>query len=109
MAVTLFEVVNPNGNIQAVVESDDDACYFYLFAAPDTQFGMRSVWVRNHRGGRQMPSKLNACGPGPPRGIPLAIVVILQVGLHPLLKTCESSGSRKATVRHSTKEARSSL
>jgi hypothetical protein len=48
MAETLLEEVNPNGNIQAVVESDDDACYFYLFPAPDTQFGMKSVWVRNH-------------------------------------------------------------
>jgi len=35
MAETLLEEVNPNGNIQAVVESDDDVCYFYLFAAPD--------------------------------------------------------------------------
>ena len=48
MAETLLEDVNPNGNIQAVVESDDDACYFYLFAAPDTQLGVKSVWVRNH-------------------------------------------------------------
>ena len=48
MAKTLLEEVNPNGNIQAVVESDDDVCYFYLSAAPDTQFGVKSVWVRNH-------------------------------------------------------------
>jgi suppressor of fused protein SUFU len=48
MAATLLEEVNPNGNIQAVVESDDHACYFYLFAAPDTQLGTKSVWVRNH-------------------------------------------------------------
>jgi len=48
MAETLLEEVNPNGNIQAVVESDDDVCYFYLFAAPDIQFGMKSVWVGNH-------------------------------------------------------------
>jgi len=48
MAETLLEEVNRNGNIQAVVESDDDACYFYLFAAPHTQLGMKSVWVRNH-------------------------------------------------------------
>ena len=49
MAETLLEEVNPNGNIQAVVESDDDTCYFYLFAAPHTQLGTKSVWVRNHR------------------------------------------------------------
>ena len=48
MAVTLLEEINPNGNIQAVVESDDNVCYFYLLGAPDTQFGMKSVWVRNH-------------------------------------------------------------
>jgi len=48
MVETLLEEVNPNGNIQAVVESDDDSCYFYLFAAPHTQQGTKSVWVRNH-------------------------------------------------------------
>src|SRR5262245_2212807 len=48
MAATLLAEVNPNGNIQAVVESDDHACYFHLFAAPATQLGMKSVWVRNH-------------------------------------------------------------
>src|SRR5258708_717245 len=48
MAEALLKEVNPNGNIQAVVESDDDVCYFYLFGAPDTRFGMRGVWVRNH-------------------------------------------------------------
>jgi hypothetical protein len=47
MTAALLEEVNPNGNIQAVVESDDDVCYFYLFAAPGTQFGMKSVWVGN--------------------------------------------------------------
>jgi hypothetical protein len=47
MAETLLEEVNPNGNIQAVVESDDDACYFYLFA-PQAQLGTKSVWVCNH-------------------------------------------------------------
>ena len=48
MAETLLEEVNPNGNIQAVVESDDDVCYFYLFGAADTQFRLKSVWVGNH-------------------------------------------------------------
>jgi len=47
MTETLLEEVNPNGNVQAVVESDDDVCYFYLFAAPDTQFETKSVWVCN--------------------------------------------------------------
>jgi hypothetical protein len=47
MTEIVLEEVNPNGNIQAVVESDDDVCYFYLFAAPDIKFGVRSVWVGN--------------------------------------------------------------
>ena len=47
MAEPLLEEVSPNGNIQAVVESDDEVCYFYLFAAPDTRLGMKSVWVGN--------------------------------------------------------------
>jgi len=29
MADTLLKEVNPNGNAQAIVESDDDTCYFY--------------------------------------------------------------------------------
>jgi hypothetical protein len=48
MTEMLLEEVNPNGNIQAIVEADEDVCCFYLFTAPDTQFGMRSVWVGNH-------------------------------------------------------------
>jgi len=50
MVQTLLEVVNPNGNIQAVVESDGHVCYFYLFSKPETGFGTKSVWVRNHVG-----------------------------------------------------------
>src|SRR5215471_14827203 len=49
MTETLLEEVNPNGNVQAVVESDDDTCYFYLFA-PHTHLGTKSVWVRNQTG-----------------------------------------------------------
>lgn len=48
MADVIFEHVNPNGNIQAVVEADDKVCYFYLFGSDESQFGMKSVWVRNH-------------------------------------------------------------
>lgn len=47
MGETLFEEVGPLGNVQAVVECDKRACYFYLNGADDTDFGMRSVWVRN--------------------------------------------------------------
>ncbi len=47
MPETLLEDVGPNGNIQAVVEAHDDVCYFYLFGAKETEFGIRSVWVRN--------------------------------------------------------------
>lgn len=48
MAAVLLEDVGPNGNTQAVVEVDEEVCYFYLFGAEETDFGMRSVWVRNH-------------------------------------------------------------
>jgi hypothetical protein len=48
MGAVLFEEVGPNGNIQAVVEADEEVCYFYLFGTQETDFGMRSVWVRNH-------------------------------------------------------------
>jgi hypothetical protein len=47
MASVLLEEIGPNGNIQAVVEADENVCYFYLFGAQGTDFGMRSVWVRN--------------------------------------------------------------
>lgn len=47
MPEVLLEEVSPFGNVQAVVEADGRACYFYLFGAPDTDFGTRSVWVRN--------------------------------------------------------------
>ena len=56
MAEVIFEEIGPNGNIQAVVESDDEVTYFYLFGAPEIDFGMRSVWVRNHI---DAPAKLN--------------------------------------------------
>ncbi len=48
MADVLLEEVGPNGNVQAVVESDEHVCYFYLFGAPDSDFGMKAAWVRNH-------------------------------------------------------------
>jgi hypothetical protein len=106
MAEILLEEVNPNGNIQAVVESDDDVCYFYLFGAPDTKFEMRAVWFAIARG-RRRPSKLNASGPEPRRGTRLAIVVILRAGPHLLRRICVSAGCRKATARRSMKKMRS--
>jgi hypothetical protein len=57
MAELLLDEIGPNGNIQAVVESDEQVCYFYLCGAPDINFGMRSVWVRNHT---RAPDRLNA-------------------------------------------------
>ena len=48
MPEVLLVAVGPNGNIQAVVEADENVCYFYLFGAEGIDFGMRSVWVRNH-------------------------------------------------------------
>lgn len=43
MADILLEDVNPNGNVQAIVEVENDACYFYLFGAEDTELGVKSV------------------------------------------------------------------
>jgi hypothetical protein len=57
MAEVLLEDVGPNGNIQAVVEADEDVCFFYLFGAQGTDFGTRCVWVRNHS---QAPASLDA-------------------------------------------------
>ena len=47
MTDPLLEDVSPLGNVQAIVECDQRTCYFYLNGAGDTDFGMRSVWIRN--------------------------------------------------------------
>ncbi len=47
MTDVLIESVSPLGNIQAIVEADDRVVHFYLHGSPDSEFGMRSVWVRN--------------------------------------------------------------
>lgn len=48
MAEVLLEDVNPNGNIQAVVEADEQVSFFYLCPAEGLDFETKSVWVRNH-------------------------------------------------------------
>ncbi len=48
MSDVLLEEVNPNGNLQVMVEADDQVCYLYLNGAPDLQFGVRALWLRNH-------------------------------------------------------------
>jgi hypothetical protein len=45
----LLEQISPLGNVQAIVEADDDTVFFYLNGAPDTGLGVKSVWVRNLR------------------------------------------------------------
>jgi hypothetical protein len=48
MVEELFKEVSPNENVQALVEADENVCYFYLFGADGTGFGPpRAVWVRN--------------------------------------------------------------
>jgi len=44
----LFQT-SPYGNLDAIVEHDGRAVYFYLSAGqrPDNRFGMRACWVRN--------------------------------------------------------------
>src|SRR5262245_41805915 len=45
----ILERTGPNGNVQAIVESDGHAVYFYLFfpdlSEPETK--VRTCWVRN--------------------------------------------------------------
>ena len=43
----LIEAVSPNGNVMASAETDGHCVYFYLHGAPETEFGVRSCWVRN--------------------------------------------------------------
>lgn len=45
--VVLLEQVCPDGNLQAVVESDGRTVFMYLAGPEGSDFGMRSVWVRN--------------------------------------------------------------
>lgn len=47
MADILLESINPFGNLQAIVEADERVVYFYLHGGRDSDFGTRSVWVRN--------------------------------------------------------------
>lgn len=44
----LLEEVNPNGNVQALVEQEDRVAYLYLYSAEETGLPrVRSCWVRN--------------------------------------------------------------
>ncbi len=43
----LFEEINPNGNIQAVVVQDDRVAYFYLEGSDEIEFETRYCWIRN--------------------------------------------------------------
>ncbi|PQO34063.1 suppressor of fused domain protein [Bremerella cremea] len=43
----LLEQLNPNGNVQAVVESAGGVINFYLWSDPELEAPMKTVWVRN--------------------------------------------------------------
>ena len=43
----LLQETSPSGNIAAIVESNGENIHFYLFGSPETDFGIRSCWVRN--------------------------------------------------------------
>ena len=45
----IAESISPNGNIVAVVGATPQCVHFYLSGKPETNFGMRAVWVRNLR------------------------------------------------------------
>jgi len=47
--VILFTELSPNGNIEAVVEQDDRVAYFYLNGSSESDFRVRSCWIRNLR------------------------------------------------------------
>jgi len=59
MPEQLLEQVSPLGNVQAIVEVDERTCFFYLFGAPESEFGIKSVWVRNLQ---PAPAKLDVEG-----------------------------------------------
>jgi len=43
----LLDEASPNGNLGALVEQDERCAYLYLQGPPESQFGVRSCWVRN--------------------------------------------------------------
>jgi len=43
----LIEDLSPHGSLEAFVEDDGRAVYFYLHGSPESEFGVRSCWVRN--------------------------------------------------------------
>lgn len=45
----LLEEVSPNGNVLAAAESAYGVVYFYLRGEPDSDFAIKSCWVRNLR------------------------------------------------------------
>lgn len=55
----LLEELNPNGNLQAVVEAAGGVLYFYLWSDPELDIPTKSVWVRNLR---PAPDELNVDG-----------------------------------------------
>jgi hypothetical protein len=44
---SILEDLSPNGNVQASVMQDDRVAFFYLQGAPETEFGLKTCWVRN--------------------------------------------------------------
>lgn len=45
----LLEEFSPHGNLQAVVEDHQNVVYFYIWSEENSEFGVRSCWVRNLR------------------------------------------------------------
>lgn len=43
----IFEECSPNGNLWAIVEADDETCYFYLHTDASLKMPVRSCWLRN--------------------------------------------------------------
>jgi hypothetical protein len=70
-AISVTELVSPNGNVLAAVEQDDSCAYFYLYGSAESEFGMRACWVRNLK---PAPADLDvaAMGEGRPPMLPSA-------------------------------------
>lgn len=55
----LLEAISPHDNLQAIVEEDAGAIYFYLWGGENSPFGMKSCWVRNLKAAPKQLSELH--------------------------------------------------
>ena len=97
----LIEDVSPNGNVMAIADASGGVVHFYLRGREDTDFGIRSVWVRNLG---PAPETLDAkgmrAGEPPMMPAPPKVLVAPPVMVRPLMVTSTPPtmlGSRLST------------